>query len=537
MKKYFTILGMFFGICIHVISAQNQGVTIGAPVPPDPSAILDIQSVQGGVLPPRMSQTQRDAIANPAHGLIVFNSTTDCLQMYYQSIGWRDINCSCTQAPPQPLAISGPVLVCENSGGHVFEIQRVPGASQYQWTVPAGAVITSGGTDTSITVTFGQGVGNVSVSAMNYCGTSAFTTLQVTAQNPSAAFSVPSTTVGFGQSVQFQANTAGLNYQWTFTGGTPSTANTQQVTVQWASPGTYSAQLIVSNSAGCSDTVTQTITVLNCISGGSRTFTNCGVSGINGPSQANCNNTYGAGVVTVVNGIQYWTVPAGVCTITIDCRGAQGGGTGGGGKGARTVGTFSVTAGQVLGILVGQMGENSGSCGGGGGGSFVFNGSAPSTNNLMIAAGGGGGYGSNGTHSMDGQSGTTGGNSCNASGGTNGNGGSQFSSSNGGSGGGWLTNGGDGNYAYGGLSVLNGATGGQTKSSYSGSATYGGFGGGGGGHNNCEGGGGGGYSGGASGGHSGECRRGAGGGSFNSGTNPQNTSGFQTGHGTVIISW
>jgi hypothetical protein len=62
---------------------QSPGaVTIGAAVANDPSAILDIQSTTQGVLPPRMTTTQRNAISAPAEGLIVYDLTLHSLYEY-----------------------------------------------------------------------------------------------------------------------------------------------------------------------------------------------------------------------------------------------------------------------------------------------------------------------------------------------------------------------------------------------------------------------------------------------------------------------
>ena len=93
---------------------------------------------------------------------------------------------------------------------------------------------------------------------------------------------------------------------------------------------------------------------------------------------------------TIVN----YTVPAGVTSISIEARGAQGGSStvATGGLGANMKGNFIVTGGQVLKILVGQQAPTnvSGSFigGGGSGGSFVVN---QATNIPMVIAGGGGG--------------------------------------------------------------------------------------------------------------------------------------------------
>ena len=41
---------------------------------PDASAALDITSTTGGLLMPRMTKTQRDAISSPATGLLIYQT-------------------------------------------------------------------------------------------------------------------------------------------------------------------------------------------------------------------------------------------------------------------------------------------------------------------------------------------------------------------------------------------------------------------------------------------------------------------------------
>ncbi len=66
--------------------------------------------------------------------------------------------------------------------------------------------------------------------------------------------------------------------------------------------------------------------------------------------QAQITQTY-----SYTGSIQTFTVPSCVSTVTIEARGAQGGGSngGGGGLGARMIGTYTTSAGSVLNIVVG----------------------------------------------------------------------------------------------------------------------------------------------------------------------------------------
>jgi hypothetical protein len=65
-----------------------QGVKIGGNASePHPSAGLEVDFGNRGFLPPRMTTAERDNIANPALGLTIFNTDTDCLE-FYNSAGW-----------------------------------------------------------------------------------------------------------------------------------------------------------------------------------------------------------------------------------------------------------------------------------------------------------------------------------------------------------------------------------------------------------------------------------------------------------------
>ena len=49
---------------------------------PDPSSVLDIVSTTSGMLTPRMTTVQRNAIASPAEGLLVFDTDEDAFYYY-----------------------------------------------------------------------------------------------------------------------------------------------------------------------------------------------------------------------------------------------------------------------------------------------------------------------------------------------------------------------------------------------------------------------------------------------------------------------
>ena len=72
MKKIAALLFISFLMISQIVPAQ---VGIGT-INPDVSSILDLTSNPQGLLAPRMTATQRDAVLNPATGLLIYNTTT-----------------------------------------------------------------------------------------------------------------------------------------------------------------------------------------------------------------------------------------------------------------------------------------------------------------------------------------------------------------------------------------------------------------------------------------------------------------------------
>ena len=73
---------------MRIDSSGNVGIGTSSP---NAAARLDVSSTTGGFLPPRMTTAQRDAIASPPNGLMLYNTTTDKLQVRAAG-SWVDLH-------------------------------------------------------------------------------------------------------------------------------------------------------------------------------------------------------------------------------------------------------------------------------------------------------------------------------------------------------------------------------------------------------------------------------------------------------------
>lgn len=71
----------FFIVLLSIGAAQAQSVGIGTTTPAA-SAQLDVSSTTKGFLPPRMDSTARNAIASPATGLTIYNTTLKSVEVF-----------------------------------------------------------------------------------------------------------------------------------------------------------------------------------------------------------------------------------------------------------------------------------------------------------------------------------------------------------------------------------------------------------------------------------------------------------------------
>jgi hypothetical protein len=68
----------------------TSGVKVGTDGSADPSSVMDVTSTTKGVLIPRMTTTQMNAISSPANGLLIYN-TTSLANYFYNGSVWANV--------------------------------------------------------------------------------------------------------------------------------------------------------------------------------------------------------------------------------------------------------------------------------------------------------------------------------------------------------------------------------------------------------------------------------------------------------------
>jgi hypothetical protein len=124
MKPLIILISSFF--IIHV----NAQVAISHPAStPDPSAMLDVKSTTGGLLFPRLNNTNKNAITSPPEGLTIYNTSFNRFEQYNGSV-WKSFldndfwSRNGTTSPDERLHVNngnvrtnnGNILFSESSG-------------------------------------------------------------------------------------------------------------------------------------------------------------------------------------------------------------------------------------------------------------------------------------------------------------------------------------------------------------------------------------------------------------------------------------
>ena len=100
MKKITLLTFVLFSI----LSYAQVGINTNTP---DASSALEIESTTGGILIPRMTETQRDAIVSPASGLMIYQTDQDFGFYFYNGTQWTSVGMSGPQGPQGPQGETG----------------------------------------------------------------------------------------------------------------------------------------------------------------------------------------------------------------------------------------------------------------------------------------------------------------------------------------------------------------------------------------------------------------------------------------------
>jgi hypothetical protein len=118
---------LFSGILFAQVGINEAGS------PPDPKAMLDVSATDKGLLPPRLTTVQRDAISSPIpDGLLIYNSTIGCME-YYRQAQWYSMCGTCPA--PQSAPTAGSHMPSESS--ITWNWNAVSGAQGYKWNTSA----------------------------------------------------------------------------------------------------------------------------------------------------------------------------------------------------------------------------------------------------------------------------------------------------------------------------------------------------------------------------------------------------------------
>lgn len=126
MKRIFLLSA---AIIIAANNGFSQGTAINSSgVGADGSAMLDVSSNSKGMLIPRLTTGERNAIVSPAEGLQIFNTTSKCLEFYVGNL-WQIIACGCSSVPASPVAGAS----TPSTGQIDWTWYSVSGATGYKW--------------------------------------------------------------------------------------------------------------------------------------------------------------------------------------------------------------------------------------------------------------------------------------------------------------------------------------------------------------------------------------------------------------------
>lgn len=113
MNHKSALISIFINVCIFQTQAQDNVAINSTGAAPDNSAMLDISSTDKGLLIPRMTTAQRNAIPNPATGLMVYDTDQNSFS-FYDGTTWNNVGAG--SGTPGPTGPTGPTGVAGVTG-------------------------------------------------------------------------------------------------------------------------------------------------------------------------------------------------------------------------------------------------------------------------------------------------------------------------------------------------------------------------------------------------------------------------------------
>jgi hypothetical protein len=100
---------------------------------PDASAALDITSTTGGLLIPRMTETQRDAISPAATGLMIYQTDGTVGFYYYNGSSWAEVAATSATYSIGDVVNGGVVFWIDSTGQHGLVCSFSDVATSVEW--------------------------------------------------------------------------------------------------------------------------------------------------------------------------------------------------------------------------------------------------------------------------------------------------------------------------------------------------------------------------------------------------------------------
>ena len=229
----------------------NNGSNLGVGTSsPHASALTDMTSTTQGFLPPRMTTVQRNAIASPAVGLTIYNTTVNCLQWWNGTV-WYD-GCG-NNAPPAAVlstincagaTTTGTLTSGTAANGVSTAISYTGGnAGSYSAQNVASTGVT-GLTATLAQGTLANGAGSVTYTITGTPASSGTASFAITLGGQSCSFTV---NVSAPAATLTTINCAGATTTGTLTSGTAANGVSTTISYTGGNVGIYSAQSVSSS--------------------------------------------------------------------------------------------------------------------------------------------------------------------------------------------------------------------------------------------------------------------------------------------------